>query len=199
MRAAELIGTARVVFVGIGSTCRAVRPVPPRPRGADGGHGTACRSRACWERGRSGSSALGGAVLRDELTCVGAGRACGTLAPYRFDRRSSAQPGVSASLGHHRADGGGGRGPASGTRPDRARRPHRRRLEGRRSATPIVVGPPDRVTTLVTDPSAPAGRAANAAPGRCRGRDRRADGDRATVEASGPRAAPEGAVAGATR
>jgi DeoR/GlpR family transcriptional regulator of sugar metabolism len=97
--------------------------------------------------------ALGGAVLRDELTCIGP-IALHTLAGYRFDAAVVGAAGISARWGITELT-------EEEAAVQRAALDRTERViviaDGSKvgAATPIVVGPATAVTTLVTDPSAP--------------------------------------------
>ncbi len=130
MRAAEMVGDARMLYVGIGTTAEQfARYLPARP---DLSAVTASLTTASLLGTRPiRVVALGGVVLQDELTCVGPiGR--------HDDRTISLRPGrdrggrVLGSLGHHRADRRRSRGPAGSPGTSRAGHRHRRRLEDRR-------------------------------------------------------------------
>jgi DeoR/GlpR family transcriptional regulator of sugar metabolism len=96
---------------------------------------------------------VGGAVLRDELSCVGSG-ALRTLSTYRFDLAVIGAAGLSARWGITELT-------------DEEAEVQRTALEradrviviadGSKlgAATSAVVAPADRVATVVTDPSAP--------------------------------------------
>src|SRR6188474_306902 len=98
--------------------------------------------------------AVGGAVLRDELTCVGP-VAIGTLAQYRFDAAVIGAAGISARWGITELT-------EEEAAVQRAALDRTERViviaDGSKvgAVTPLVVGPAQRATTLVTDPSAPA-------------------------------------------
>jgi DeoR family transcriptional regulator, aga operon transcriptional repressor len=152
MRAAALIEGARVLFVGIGSTAEQfARYLPARP---DLMIVTASLPIASLLGTRPlRVVTLGGAVLRDELTCVGP-IASATLAHYRFDAAVIGAAGISARWGITEL-----------TEEEAAvQRAALERTEqvivmadGSKvgAATPIVVGSARQITTLVTDPSAP--------------------------------------------
>jgi DeoR family transcriptional regulator of aga operon len=151
MRAAALIEGARLLFVGIGSTTEQfaryllARPdlmivTPSLPIASLLG----TRPLAV--------VALGGAVLRDELTCVGP-IATATLAHYRFDAAVIGAAGISARWGITELT-------EEEAAVQRAALERTERViviaDGSKvgAATPIVVGPARQVTTLVTDTSA---------------------------------------------
>ncbi len=129
MRAAGLIEGTRLLFVGIGSTDRAVRSLPPRAqRSADRDPQPAHRQPA-----RNASRRRGGA-----RRCRPARRAdlcradCdGDARPLPIRRGRHRRGGHLGALGDHRAHGGGGGRPARRARADRPRDPHRRWLQGR--------------------------------------------------------------------
>ena len=152
MRAAALIEGARVLFVGIGSTAEQfARYLPARPDLMIVTPSLPIASLLGTRPLRVVT--LGGAVLRDELTCVGP-IASATLAHYRFDAAVIGAAGISARWGITEL-----------TEEEAAvQRAALERTEqviviadGSKvgAATPIVVGPARQVTTLVTDPSAP--------------------------------------------
>jgi len=151
MRAAALIEGARVLFVGIGSTAEQfARYLPARPDLLIVTPSLPIASLLGTRPLRVVT--LGGAVLRDELTCVGP-IASATLAHYRFDAAVIGAAGISARWGITEL-----------TEEEAAvQRAALERTEqviviadGSKvgAATPIVVGPARQVTTLVTDPSA---------------------------------------------
>jgi DeoR family transcriptional regulator of aga operon len=152
MRAAELVGDARVVYLGIGTTAEQfARYLPARDNltivtaslPIASLLGTRAIKVVC----------LGGVVLRDELSCIGPG-ALRTLSTYRFDLAVLGAAGFSARWGITELT-------------DEEAEVQRSVLEraaravviadGSKigAATSAVVGPADRVATLVTDPSAP--------------------------------------------
>jgi DeoR/GlpR family transcriptional regulator of sugar metabolism len=152
MRAAGMVEGARLLFVGIGSTTEqfaqylvarsdltVVTPSLPiasllgtRPLRV---------------------VTLGGAVLRDELTCVGP-IAIAALGRYRFDAAVIGAAGISARWGITELT-------EDEAAVQRAALDRTERViviaDGSKvgTATPIVVGPATAVTALVTDPSAP--------------------------------------------
>lgn len=97
MRATHLLGDARVVFVGIGTTAEQfARFLPVRP-------GLVVVTASLTTASLLGTRpvevvALGGAVRRDELTCVGP-VAAATLARFRFDLAVIGAAGLSAQWG----------------------------------------------------------------------------------------------------
>lgn len=152
MRATELVGDARVIYLGIGTTAEQfARYLPARDNltivtaslPIASLLGTRAIKIVC----------LGGAVLRDELSCIGPG-ALRTLATYRFDLAVIGAAGLSVRWGITDLT-------------DEEAEVQRSVLEraarvvviadGSKvgTATSAVVGPADRVATLVTDPSAP--------------------------------------------
>lgn len=152
MRATELVGDARVVYLGIGTTAEQfARYLPARDNltivtaslPIASLLGTRPIKIVC----------LGGGVLRDELSCIGPG-ALRTLSTYRFDLAVLGAAGFSARWGITELT-------------DEEAEVQRSVLEraarvvviadGSKigAATSAVVGPADRVATLVTDPSAP--------------------------------------------
>jgi DeoR/GlpR family transcriptional regulator of sugar metabolism len=153
MRAAELVETARVLFLGIGSTAEQfARYLPARS-------GLTVITPSLPIASLLGTRpfrvvTLGGAVLRDELTCVGP-IAVGTLAHYRFDAAVIGAAGLSARWGITELT-------EEEAAVQRAALERTERViviaDGSKvgTTTPIVVGPASLVTTLVTDPSAPA-------------------------------------------
>jgi DeoR/GlpR family transcriptional regulator of sugar metabolism len=153
MRAASLIETARVLFVGIGSTAEQfARYLPAR---ADLTVVTPSLPIASLLGTRPFRVvALGGAVLRDELTCNGP-IAIATLARYRFDAAVIGAAGISAHWGVTELT-------EEEAAVQRAALERTERViviaDGSKvgASTPIVVGPATLVTTLVTDPSASA-------------------------------------------
>jgi DeoR/GlpR family transcriptional regulator of sugar metabolism len=152
MRASELVGNARVVFVGIGTTAEQfARYLPGRD---DLTVVTASLPIASLLGTRPVRVVcVGGAVLRDELSCVGSG-ALRTLATYRFDLAVIGAAGLSARWGITELT-------------DEEAEVQRTALEradrvvviadGSKfgAATSAVVAPADRIATIVTDPSAP--------------------------------------------
>jgi DeoR family transcriptional regulator of aga operon len=151
MRAASLIANARVLFVGIGSTTEQfARYLPARP---DLAVVTASLPIASLLGTRPlRVVALGGAVLRDELTCVGP-IAIATLGRYRFDAAVIGAAGISARWGITELTEE--EAAVQRTALERTERviviADGSKVGG---ATPIVVGPASGVATLVTDPSA---------------------------------------------
>ncbi|HEV7605148.1 MAG TPA: DeoR/GlpR family DNA-binding transcription regulator [Candidatus Limnocylindrales bacterium] len=152
MRAAELVGDARVVYLGIGTTAEQfARYLPARDNltivtaslPIASLLGTRAIKIVC----------LGGVVLRDELSCIGPG-ALRTLGTYRFDLAVVGAAGFSARWGITELT-------------DEEAEVQRSVLEraarvvviadGSKigAVTSALVGPADGVATLVTDPSAP--------------------------------------------
>ena len=152
MRATELVGGARVVFVGIGTTAEQfARYLPARD---DLTVVTASLPIASLLGTRAVRVVcLGGAILRDELSCIGSA-ALRTLATYRFDLAVVGAAGLSAQWGITELT-------------DEEAEVQRSALEraGRivaiadgskiGAATSAVVGPADQLAAIVTDPSAP--------------------------------------------
>ena len=153
MRATELVGAARVLFVGIGTTAEQfARYLPARD---DLTVVTASLPIASLLGTRAVKVVcLGGAILRDELSCVGSA-ALRTLATYRFDLAVIGAAGLSAQWGITELT-------------DEEAEVQRSALEradrvvviadGSKigGATSAVVAPADRIATVVTDASAPA-------------------------------------------
>jgi DeoR/GlpR family transcriptional regulator of sugar metabolism len=153
MRATELVAPARVVFVGIGTTAEQfARYLPGRD---DLTVVTASLPIASLLGTRPVRVvSVGGAVLHDELSCVGSG-ALRTLATYRFDLAVIGAAGLSARWGITELT-------------DEEAEVQRTALEradrvvviadGSKigAATSAVVGAAERITTLVTDWTAPA-------------------------------------------
>jgi DeoR/GlpR family transcriptional regulator of sugar metabolism len=104
MRATHLLGDARVVFVGIGTTAEQfARFLPVRP-------GLVLVTASLTTASLLGTRpvevvALGGAVRRNELTCVGP-VAAATLARFRFDLAVIGAAGLSAKWGLTEMDDG---------------------------------------------------------------------------------------------
>jgi DeoR/GlpR family transcriptional regulator of sugar metabolism len=153
IRATELIGTARVVFLGIGSTCEQfARYIPAR-------EGLTIVTASLPIASLLGTRpvrvvCLGGAVLPDELCCVGAG-ALRTLATYRFDLAVVGAAGFSTRWGITELTD-------DEAEVQRSALDQADRIvliaDGSKvgQATSVIVGPANRVSTLVTDGSAPA-------------------------------------------
>jgi DeoR family transcriptional regulator of aga operon len=152
MRATALVEEARVLFLGIGSTTEQfARYLPARSDLTVVTPSLPIASLLGTRPFRVVT--LGGAVLRDELTCIGP-IAVATLAGYRFDAAVIGAAGISARWGVTEL-----------TEEEAAiQRVALERTErviviadGSKvgAATPIVVGPATVVGTLVTDPSAP--------------------------------------------
>jgi DeoR/GlpR family transcriptional regulator of sugar metabolism len=154
MRAATLVDDVRLLFVGIGSTTEQfTRYLPGR---SDLTVVTASLPIASLLGTRPVRVvALGGSVLRDELTCVGPITAA-TLGRYRFDAAVIGAAGLSARWGITELTD-------DEAEIQRAAIDRAARLivivDGSKvgASTPIVVAPSDRISVLVTDPSAPAG------------------------------------------
>jgi DeoR family transcriptional regulator of aga operon len=151
MRAAGLVMDARVLFVGIGSTTEQFAQYLPAR--SDLTVVTPSLPIACLLGTRPlRVVTLGGAVLRDELTCVGP-IAITTLGRYRFDASVIGAAGISARWGITELT-------EEEAAVQRAALDRTERViviaDGSKvgTATPIVVGPATEVTTLVTDPSA---------------------------------------------
>jgi len=151
MRAAELIGDARTVFLGIGTTSEQVaRYLPAR---LDLTVVTASLPSASLLGTRPVRTvAIGGFVLRDELSCGGA-PALATLARYHFDLAIVGAAGLSARWGvTELTDEEAEVQRAALARADRVVVVADGSKVG--TATMAVVAPADRVGVLVTDPSA---------------------------------------------
>ncbi len=158
MRAAALVEQARVLFLGIGSTAEQfARYLPARP---DLTVVTPSLPIASLLGTRPVQVVvLGGAVLRDELTCVGP-IAVGTLARYRLDAAVIGAAGISARWGiTELTEEEAAVQRAALERTDRVIVIADGSKVG--ASTPIVVGPASRVSTLVTDPSAPTAEVAD--------------------------------------
>jgi DeoR/GlpR family transcriptional regulator of sugar metabolism len=154
IRAIELIGDARVVYLGIGTTAEQVaRYLPVTP-------GLSIVTASLPIASLLGTrplrvTILGGAVLRDELHCIGPA-ALRTLERFRFDLAIVGAAGLSASWGITELT-------------DEEAEVQRRAIERSRRlvviadgsklgvVTPAVVAPADAIDALVTDPSAPRG------------------------------------------
>ena len=151
MRAAGLIEAARVLFLGIGSTTEQfARYLPAR---SDLTVVTPSLPIASLLGTRAMHVVtLGGAVLRDELTCVGP-IAVATLGRYRFDAAVIGAAGISARWGITELT-------EEEAAVQRAALERTERViliaDGSKvgAATPIVVAPANEAATLVTDPSA---------------------------------------------
>jgi DeoR/GlpR family transcriptional regulator of sugar metabolism len=153
MRATSLVGGSRLLFLGIGTTAEQfARYLPAR---SDLTVVTASLPIASLLGTRPiGVIAIGGSVLRDELSCGGS-IATATLARYHFDVAVIGAAGLSVRWG------------ITELTEDEAE-VQRAAIEradtvivladGSKlgTATSAVVGPMDRVTVLVTDPTAPA-------------------------------------------
>jgi DeoR/GlpR family transcriptional regulator of sugar metabolism len=153
MRAASLIESARMLYVGIGTTAEQfARYLPTRPDLTVVTPSLPIASLLGTRPIRV--VVLGGAVLRDELTCVGPA-AIGGLAAFRFDAAVVGAAGVSAQWGMTElTEEEGAVQRAALGRTDRVIVIADGSKIG--AATPIVVGPASAISTLVTDPTAPA-------------------------------------------
>jgi DeoR/GlpR family transcriptional regulator of sugar metabolism len=152
IRATELVGAARVLFVGIGTTAEQfAQYLPARD---DLTVVTASLPIASLLGTRPVRVVcLGGAVLHDELSCVGSG-ALRTLATYRFDVAVIGAAGLSARWGITELTDDEAEVQRSALeRADRVVVIADGSKIG--TATSTVVGPASRVATLVTDPTAP--------------------------------------------
>lgn len=152
MRATALIEEARVLFVGIGSTTEQFAHYLPAR--SDLTVVTASLPIASLLGTRPFRVVtLGGAVLRDELTCVGP-VALNTLAGYRFDAAVIGAAGISERWGITELT-------EDEAAVQRVALERTERViviaDGSKvgASTPIVVGPATLASTLVTDPSAP--------------------------------------------
>ena len=152
MRAAGLVMDARVLFVGIGSTTEQFAQYLPARSDLTVVTPSLPIASLLGTRPLRVVT-LGGAVLRDELTCVGP-IAIATLGRYRFDASVIGAAGISARWGITELT-------EEEAAVQRAALDRTERViviaDGSKvgTATPIVVGPATEVTTLVTDPSAP--------------------------------------------
>jgi len=153
MRATRLVGDARVVFVGIGTTAEQfARFLPARP-------GLVVVTASLPIASLLGTRpidvvVLGGSVRHDELTCVGAA-AASTLARYRFDLAVIGAAGIGSQWGLTELDDG----EAEVQRIALARADRVIVIaDGSKvgASANAVVADVSRVTTLVTDASAPA-------------------------------------------
>lgn len=152
MRAAGLIDGARLLFVGIGSTTEQFARYLPARSGLLIVTPSLPIASLLGTR-PVGVVALGGAVLRDELTCIGP-VATATLAHYRFDAAVIGAAGISARWGiTELTEEEAAVQRAALERTDRVILIADGSKVG--AVTPIVVGAARQVTTLVTDPSAP--------------------------------------------
>jgi DeoR/GlpR family transcriptional regulator of sugar metabolism len=152
MRATRLLGDARVIFIGIGTTAEQfARFLPVRP-------GLVAVTPSLPIASLLGTRpidvvALGGSVRRDELTCVGPA-ASATLGRFHFDLAVVGAAGLSARWGLTELDDGE-------AEIQRLAIERSSRLvviaDGSKigSATNAVVTEADRVGTLVTDSGAP--------------------------------------------
>jgi DeoR family transcriptional regulator, aga operon transcriptional repressor len=153
MRAAALVESARVLFVGIGSTTEQFAQYLPARRDLVIVTPSLPIASLLGTRPLR-VVATGGSVLRDELSCVGP-IAVATLARYRFDAAVIGAAGISARWGITELT-------EDEAAVQRAALDRTERViviaDGSKvgAATPIVVGPARGITTLVTDPSAPA-------------------------------------------
>jgi DeoR family transcriptional regulator, aga operon transcriptional repressor len=152
MRATALVEEARVLFVGIGSTTEQfARYLPSRSDLTVVTPSLPIASLLGTRPFRVVT--LGGAVLRDELTCIGP-IAVATLARYRFDAAVIGAAGISARWGVTELT-------EEEAAVQRVALERTERViviaDGSKvgAATPIVVGQATVVDTLVTDPSAP--------------------------------------------
>lgn len=153
MRATRLLGDARVIYVGMGTTAEQfARFLPVRP-------GLVAVTASLPIASLLGTRpvevvALGGSVRRDELTCVGPA-AVATLGRYRFDLAVVGAAGVSARWGITEVDDADAEIQRSAI--DRADRlvviADGSKIGGAANA---VVADADRIRTLVTDATAPA-------------------------------------------
>ncbi len=153
MRAADLVGDATTIYLGVGTTVEQfARYVPVRPEQTIVTASVVVASLLGTRPVRT--VVLGGTVRREELTCVGP-IALATLARYRFDLAVVGVAGVSARWGFTELA-------------DEDAEVNRVALE--RAARTVVlahgtkfghvaaavVGPVTLATTIVTDPTAPA-------------------------------------------
>ena len=152
MRATEVLGGARMVFLGIGTTCEQfARYVPARETLTVVTASLPIASLLGTRPIRV--VCLGGAVLPDELSCVGSG-ALRTLATYRFDLAVIGAAGFSARWGITELTDDEAEVQRSALeRADRVVVIADGSKIG--EATSVVVGPAERAATLVTDDSAP--------------------------------------------
>ncbi|HLA17600.1 MAG TPA: DeoR/GlpR family DNA-binding transcription regulator [Candidatus Limnocylindrales bacterium] len=153
MRAIDLVVGARMVFLGIGTTVEQFARYLPARTGLT--VVTASLPIASLLGTRAvGVVALGGSVVRDELTCSGP-IATATLARYRFDLAVIGAAGLSARWGITELT-------QEEAEVQRVAIDRSDRIvvlaDGSKigAATSVVVMPADRVATLVTDESAPA-------------------------------------------
>jgi DeoR/GlpR family transcriptional regulator of sugar metabolism len=152
MRATRLLGDARVIYVGMGTTAEQfARFLPVRP-------GLVAVTASLPIASLLGTRpvevvALGGSVRRDELTCVGPA-AVATLGRYRFDLAVVGAAGVSARWGITEVDDADAEIQRSAI--DRADRlvviADGSKIGGAANA---VVADADRIRSLVTDATAP--------------------------------------------
>ncbi|HEY7526087.1 MAG TPA: DeoR/GlpR family DNA-binding transcription regulator [Candidatus Limnocylindria bacterium] len=151
MRAAGLVADARLLFVGIGSTTEQfAQYLPARPDLTVVTPSLPIASLLGTRPLRVVT--LGGRVLRDELTCIGP-EAVAALGRYRFDVAVIGAAGISANWGITELT-------EEEAAVQRAALERTERVvviaDGSKigTATPIVVAPAARATTVVTDPSA---------------------------------------------
>jgi DeoR/GlpR family transcriptional regulator of sugar metabolism len=152
LRATQLVADAQVLFIGIGTTAEQfARFLPTRP---DLTVVTGSLSTASLLGTRPlRVVVLGGTVLHDELTCVGP-TAVATLERFRFDLAVIGAGGLSARWGI--TENSDDEAAVQRVAIDRAERVVVI-SDGSKVGTSLasVVGPASRVTTLVTDRSAP--------------------------------------------
>jgi DeoR/GlpR family transcriptional regulator of sugar metabolism len=153
MRAAGLVETSRMLYLGIGTTAEQfARYLPGRPD-------LTVVTPSLPIAGLLGTRpvrvvVLGGSVLRDELTCVGP-QALQTLARYRFDVAVVGAAGISAEWGiTELTEEEASVQAAALERTERVIVIADGSKVG--TATPVVVGPATAAAVLVTDASAPA-------------------------------------------
>jgi DeoR/GlpR family transcriptional regulator of sugar metabolism len=151
MRAAGLVADARLLFVGIGSTTEQfAQYLPARPDLTVVTPSLPIASLLGTRPLRVVT--LGGRVLRDELTCIGP-EPVAALGRYRFDVAVIGAAGISANWGITELT-------EEEAAVQRAALERTERVvviaDGSKigTATPIVVAPAARATTVVTDPSA---------------------------------------------
>jgi DeoR family transcriptional regulator, aga operon transcriptional repressor len=153
MRAASLVQDARVLFVGIGSTTEQFAQYLPARSDLTVVTPSLPIASLLGTRPLRVVT-LGGSVLRDELTCIGPD-AVAALARYRFDVAVIGAAGISARWGITELT-------EDEAAVQRAALERTERVvliaDGSKvgATTPIVVAPAERVTILVTDPTAPA-------------------------------------------
>lgn len=152
MRAASLVQDARVLFVGIGSTTEQFAQYLPARSDLTVVTPSLPIASLLGTRPLRVAT-LGGLVLRDELTCIGAD-AVAALARYRFDTAVIGAAGISQRWGITELT-------EEEAAVQRAALERTERVivvaDGSKvgAATPIVVGPAATATILLTDPSAP--------------------------------------------